>query len=130
MAWLLPDRRERLRRRAARWLARLQGEPTAADVAAFRRWHDADLAQAEAFARVSGGFEISGILRQSERLGQRGLERGRPRPSQRTGYALAASVAGLLVIAGLVLLERSSAPPSIDAQVLVFTTEIGEIRTL
>lgn len=130
MMWPFPDKRERFRRQAARWLARLLGEPSEADLKAFRRWHDADAAHADAFARASSGYEVSAILRRSELFGPDEAGRLLTRPSRQAGYALAASVAAVLAVSAIVVLgspPRLSAP---EARILVFTTEVGEIRSI
>ncbi len=121
--------RERLRRDAAGWFARLQGAASEQDRAAFKRWYEADPAHAEAYERVRARYNSAGLLAQTEVGRNRSLKERTLRPAWSGKYAMAAGVAALLVISGAVLLGRPEAlMPSAEAQALFFATSIGEIR--
>ncbi len=121
--------RERLRREASDWLARMQGPAGEADRAAFQRWYDADPAHAEAFDRVRARYGGTGMLAATELAKARGLPVRAPASSRPSAYALAAGVAALLLISGAVLVGGPGllAPPA-EAEALFFATNVGEIR--
>lgn len=115
-----------MRREAARWLARLQSgrEPDAQ--AKFERWYGADPAHADAFERVRGSYEQSGLLRHSSDYVS---PSSRPLTGSADGttvfaFAVAATLAVIAI--GLVLLRGSPLLRETDAVML--KTNIGEIR--
>lgn len=124
------DRRERLRREAADWLARLRGPADEADKAAFDRWY-ADPDHAEAYDRVQASYDAAGMLAGTELGRARGLSAAQAPVVQRIGqrpYALAACLAALLIIPGALLvthLNRPLAPARAD--IFYLATRIGEI---
>lgn len=111
---------------AAYWLARLLSEESsAAVVAAFEAWRDADAAHAAAFDRISSLYESTkGLAEDAEFIGIRkqALRDAYPLPVRRgrwrmwSGFAAAAAAAVALFF---VFAQPMSAPT-------VFTTEIGE----
>lgn len=121
--------REELRREAADWLARLRGVLSETDRADFQRWHDADPAHAEAYDRVKAVYDSAGLLAQTQLGRNRGLPE-RKSSSWRRPYALAASVALLLVIAAAVLVRPAALMPQAEARILTFATRVGEIREI
>lgn len=128
MVWLL-SRRERVRRRAAVWFARLRGEPSESDRQAFRRWYEADPLHALTFDRMNELHASAGVLARSEMGRSRALPQG-GRPLFPTRLAVAGVALALVAILGTVLLLGS--PPwlssSAQAQTLRFATRVGEIR--
>lgn len=123
-----PNRTEQLRRAASDWLALMQGPVSDADRTAFQRWHDADPAHAEAYARVKARYESAGLLARSDL--PRSRLRREPAATGRRSYALAAGLAALFLLSGLVLFNSPITRPAAEGQFLVFATEIGEIREL
>lgn len=120
----LPKSKERLRREAASWLARLQSGREPDVEASFRSWYDADSAHAEAFDRVKRSYESAGLLRHAVRF-ENGPDRARPsRPVRR--FALAAALA-VLVPAAIVLSGTGIFSPGRSNR-LMYSTAVGEIR--
>ena len=121
--------RERQRREAADWLARLQGPASDAERAAFQGWYEADPAHAEAYDRVKARYETAGLLAQTTMGRDRALS-GRMRVTgQRRTYAMAAGIAALLLFSAALLLGRPEAlMPRAEAETLHYETAVGEIR--
>lgn len=129
MFGLLRGTRERLRRQASDWLARLQGPASDADRSAFRRWYGADPAHAEAFQRAAAGQGMSDILSGTEFARAHTIRQPARPPVYRRPYAIAAGFAAVVVISGAVILGRpGSLMPPAQAQALLFATDVGEIR--
>ncbi len=110
MRWPFVNRRERLRREAADWIARLNAPYDEADRAEFERWYDSSPQRAEAYERLSRLFQAAGMLVRPENAPDpgRATNRGRAGP-RRLGYALAAALAGVL-LAFLFLSARTASP--------------------
>lgn len=130
MSWLFFSRRERLRRQASDWIARLNGPHDARDRAAFERWYRASPDNAATFDRLSGIFGAAEGIRPE-------LDTGyiRPQTARRQGswpgrYAFAAVAAALVVALAITLLGARDAAPSTrgDIQVAVFTTTGNQAR--
>lgn len=66
MVWPFVSRRERLRRQAARWVARLNGPFDEQDRAEFERWYRSSAEHAEAYDRVAALFNAAGRARRPE----------------------------------------------------------------
>ncbi len=113
-----------MRREAAQWLARLQSghDPDAQEK--FERWY-ADPAHADAFDRVRGSYQRSGLLRHSSAyLPKIRVQLARPTKAVR-GFAFAVAASLALVAMGLIL--RGS-PLMLGTDALMLKTNIGEIR--
>lgn len=121
--------REKSRREASEWFARMRGPASEDDRAAFERWYAADPAHAEAFDRIKGSFEAAGLIAQSDIGRSRSLPGRAQRSSWTRPYAMAAGLAALLVVSGAALLGRPEGlMPAAEAEVLFFATRVGEIR--
>lgn len=128
MLRFLIGKRERVRREAADWVARLEGHPAPLEREAFRDWYQADPLHAQTFERVKGVYGAAGLLAQTE-LGRNRALPDRSKAGWRSGYAMAAGLAALLVVAGAALLGRPDAlMPRAEAETLLFATSVGEIR--
>lgn len=126
----LLSKRERLRREAATWVARLEGRPSPDDHDAFRRWYQADPLHAETFDRVKAVYGSAGALAHTE-LGRARPQAPAPRAARPSAYALAAALAAVIVMASAVLLGRpDSLMPRAEAQTLLYATRVGEIRQI
>ena len=66
--WLFGGRRERVRRRAAAWIAKLNGPHGERERAAFGRWYHAHPDHAAAFDRQSALFDLAEGIRPVERV--------------------------------------------------------------
>lgn len=127
MPWPFVSRNERVRRQAARWLARLNGSPSGSDRAAFERWYGADPAHAEAFERMKALHGASGLLRHTEAARTRTLASSPPIEARSYGYAFA-GLAALAAISAVLLNVPGLLPRTANAQVLMYATKVGEIR--
>jgi transmembrane sensor len=121
------DRDERLRRHAARWLARLLSSPSPRAERAFRRWYDADPRHAQVFDRISSRYDQAALLRLSR------VARPTLRPTIRQTlpprYALAAVIAfALMVPAAIVVAGWRGMGPLKQTDALLLSTAVGEIR--
>jgi transmembrane sensor len=117
-----------LRREAADWLARLQGDRDPDVERKFEAWRTRDPAHAAAFDRMRGWYDRAGVLRHSPvtMSGPQGhaIERraGSPRP------ALAAAAA-LVILAPLgLVLYRNGGLPSGGTEAVMLMTNVGEIK--
>ena len=120
-------RRERLRREAADWVARLQGPATEADRAAFQRWRDSDPAHAAAYDRVQAAYDDSALLALTEVGRQRRLALEPRRRLSTLRYAIAAGVATVALISGVMLAGRFETARSSE-ELILYATNAGEIR--
>lgn len=128
--WPFAGRRERLRRQASDWIARLNGPHGARERAAFERWYRASPDHAAAYDRLAALFETAANMRPAAGAGvaepRNGRERARP-----VRYALAAAAAALcIVLLAFAVLGASEAPPPAQAgpQIAVFAATGGESR--
>lgn len=117
----LPKSKERLRREAARWLARLQSGRDAHAERKWRKWYEADPAHAAAFDRVRKSYDAAGLLRHSSVSAAEASARPIRPPATRYGLAAAAGLA--IVTAGIVAQISLNSP-----DVLMLATSVGEIR--
>lgn len=110
MRWPFVTRRERLRREAADWIARLNGPHGEEDRAAFERWYGASPDHASAYDRLSALFQAAGNV--SRAAGGRSKPARRPRVSRSRPlrYAFAAAVACAALVAFFLLSARAISP--------------------
>ena len=124
----LPKSRARIRREASDWVVRLAEDASTEDHAAFRRWREADPRHAEAYDRIAAIWNQAGRLSRSAAAGNLQADRhGRPRA---LGFALAASLAAVVLVTTLLLGSRwlpNSAP---ERDAMVFAAAVGEIREI
>lgn len=122
-SWPFVGRRERVRRQAARWIARLNGRHGASERAAFERWYGADADNAAAYDRLSALFEAAMEIAPPTDAEPAPTRLFRARP---VGYALAAAVIALVVLLAPVALgTREAARPVQDEVRLATVTAIG-----
>lgn len=128
MRWPLAGRRERLRRQASDWIAKLNGPHDARDRAAFERWYRAHADHAEAFDRLAALFEVAQDIRPTVAAAP-GAQDGGIRPVR---YALAAAAAaGVIVLAFAIAGARQAAPSrQAGVQVAVFTVTGTQSRRI
>lgn len=131
MRWPFATRRERLRRQAADWVARLNGPHDEADRAEFELWYGSNPDHAEAFDRLSNLFNAAGQARRPEAAGVAPPPAGPVRPRSRPfGYAFAAAAAGAALLAFFILSARTASPlPEVQRQFAAFSAE-GEGRRI
>ncbi len=104
MFWPFLSRRERLRRQAADWVARLNGPCTGRDRAEFEQWYWASPDHAAAYDRLSALFSAAAnIQRPAETV-------VRHRPQFRAVHYAVAAVACVLLIGAILLLVRPVSP--------------------
>ena len=126
---LFPKSRARVRREASDWVARLGGQAGAEDHAAFRRWRDADPRHAAAEDRLAAIWNQAGRLSRSKAAGGVPADT-RPARPRALGFALAASLAAVVLITTL-LLGSSWLPGSTSQQdPMLFAAAVGEIREI
>lgn len=109
MVWPFIDRRERLRRQASDWIAKLNGPHGEGDRAAFERWYRASPDHAATYDRLSAVFEMAGNVRPARAA----AATPKPEAPRIAGYAWAAAAATIVcgVLAFTILVGRSAAPP-------------------
>lgn len=127
------SRQGRSLRQAYRWFARLQGEASAAEKAAFTRWYRRRPENARAFDRVAGSFDTSGLLARTEMGRARSLSPFEKIQASPGRYALAAA-AGVVAIAtaGVLtgLVGGGGVLSSAEAKPLLLETRVGEVRRI
>lgn len=117
--------RERLRRQASAWFARLQGPATEEDKESFRRWYDASPANAEAYERIRATWGRAALLRTSDIATSSRAPQKVSAGAPSRGLAAAAAVV-LLACGSLLLLNRS--PDVAHQEKTYFATVLGEVR--
>lgn len=113
---------ERIRREAADWKVRLEREPSAEHRRQFDQWRKSDPRHEQAYARISA------IWSQTVKLSRAG-DVVRPlarKPAQSRRYALAASIAALLLASGLLLPRLLFG----SDHVAILATQIGQTRSV
>ncbi len=125
----LLSKRERVRRQAADWLARLQGPASAEDEAQFQLWHQADPAHAEAYERLEGIYKGAGRLAATDLGRQRSLPERGSAFGTRGGFAAALGMLTLLLVAGALLITQAGFWSSGTSQQLLVTS-VGEVRNV
>lgn len=123
MRWHFLTRRERLRREAADWIARLNGPGPEADRAEFDLWYGSSPDHAAAYHRLTDIFQIAGRAQHPQGVAEAPVRPGRQRP-QRIAYAFAAAAAGVALLAFFVLSARTASPVHDSRlQIAAFSTE-------
>lgn len=133
MRWPFVGRRERLRREASDWIAKLNGSHDRGDRAAFERWYRADPDHAASYDRLSALFSAAGHMRPAPDAGPVGLIPSPGAHGLRARYALAAlAAAGVAVVLGYAVLGAHEAMPSARSgvQVAVFVATDGAARRI
>jgi transmembrane sensor len=133
MRWPFVGRRERLRREASDWIARLNGAHDQRDRAAFERWYRADPDHAATYDRLSALFAAAEQVRPVPGTGASRLPPSRGAHGPRGRYALAAlAAAGIVVILGYAVLGTREVIPSAQSGTLVavFAATGGESRLI
>ena len=122
----LPKTRGMRRREAAAWLARLQSGREPDVERRFQHWSSSDPRNEAAFRRVRSSYEQAGLLRQSRSLPHHEAPPVRaahaPRP------ALAAALAAVVLVSGVLVTQIGPSSPAIGAAML--STGVGEIRAV
>lgn len=118
---LFMTRRERIRRKAATWIARLNGPEGGRHQAEFEDWYRSDPEHAETYDRLLAQFQAAGSLGRTAAPARPGSMR-RPR-SFRWGYAVAALAAAAVLLVFLV--SARSAPISTGGSRQVASFESG-----
>lgn len=126
---LFPRSRTRIRREASDWVVRLGRQARADEHAAFRRWRDADPRHAEAYDRIAGIWNQAGRLSRTAAAGnlQADTRPGRPRAF---GFALAASLAAVVLVTTLLLGFRWLPGSAPEQERMLFAAAVGEIREI
>ena len=129
MPWPFIGRRERLRRQASGWAARLNGPHDEHDRAAFERWYRERPEHAAAYDRVSALFEMAGKVRPAGAAPVVGRSPSR-RPAVR--YALAAAAAVCIAVLAFAVLGAGRVVPSArpGSQTAVFAANADESRQI
>lgn len=119
-----------IRRQAADWLVRLDGDPSPENMSAFRRWrasnprHDAEARKAEAVLSEAA-------LLKGASLANTGRLQKAPTREQTPSYALAASIAAVLIAApSLYLVLSRFVLQRTEIVAIMLKTDVGEIRTV
>lgn len=115
MAWPFVDRRERLRREASDWLAKLNGPDGAHQRAAFEQWYRADTAHAEAYERLAALFDLAAQARPEPGRAARAGTR-----KQWLAYPGAALAAAALAVGAVVVFAPGLGQGPRDARLTVF----------
>jgi len=115
-----------LRRQAAQWLARLEGGDDPSVNLRFRRWYEADPANAAAFNRVRQSYASAGLLRHSDQAPGRPLAVREARNGPGPQWAIAAAIAVALVGSGAIL--TFGFPVAQDRNTVLLASGVGEIR--
>ena len=110
-------------------MARLGGQPTAEDQAAFSRWRDADPRHAEAYDRIAGIWSQAGRLSRSPAARNMPSATSPSRP-RAFGFALAASLAAAFLVTTLLLGSRWLTEPASQPEPMLFASSVGEIREI
>lgn len=111
--------RDRLRSEAAAWVARLDDDPSEADREEFVRWLKLDPAHQQAYDKALASYGQSVLVRQSPLSREVSLESEFPAPGGRlVRAALAAGIAGLLLVGGYQLARENWFAPPLQAVML------------
>lgn len=133
MRWPFVGRRERVRRQAADWIAKLNGPHDERERAAFERWYRADPDHAAAFDRQSALFDVAEGIRPLQGAGAPGQPGGQQGRSWSARYAFAAVAATVFVVVlAFAVLGARDAVPSAQGgvQVAVFAATASDSRQL
>jgi transmembrane sensor len=125
MARLFPRSADRIRREAADWRVRLANDRSPQTAAAFGRWQDSDVRNAEAFERLDRIWAASTGLAGAPGAAVSSRDRV---PLGWRGLALAASLLVALALPFLVSVKQGWWDPrASDPQLLVMTTPAGAL---
>jgi transmembrane sensor len=120
-----------IRRRAISWLVRLRGEPTSSDRAAFDQWYASDQRHRIAFERERERFDRDyGLLRNSPFAAEGALSTSSGSSQSEVRYALAATLAALLLVPLALLSWKGDVPWTRPGEAMMLVSQVGEIRTL
>lgn len=123
------DERERMRDEAAAWVARFDRGATDEDRDEFAQWLESDPACQLAYDQAANRYRESSLLRQSDLRGSVSLERAFPQPRHSLARgAVAAGIAGLLVLGTYQLTTGRLFSPPIQAVLLSSGPEVREVR--
>jgi transmembrane sensor len=129
--WPFGSRKERLRREASSWVAKLRGPEREAQLGAFQLWYVASPDHALAYDRVEALYEASGILRQSEFARSRTLaSRSRKIPVRYAFTAGAVACAAMLALFILIAPARFAPGSRRGIQNAAYTTAQRESRDI
>jgi transmembrane sensor len=131
MRWPFAGRRERLRREAADWVARLNRPDGELHRAAFERWYRASEEHAAAYDRLAALFEVAGGASRPPAAAadvapeRKALFHGPGR------YALAAAVAIVALLTCVLVFARGTVSgPQVETQVASFAASAEDARTV
>lgn len=128
MAFRLPKPRWMLRRKAAALLAQLQSGRDPQAERRLKKWCDADRRHARAFEHVRRSFEQAGLLRHSAIFASGHHEPPAEESRRQPRWALAASVAVVVLVPAGILLMRDGGVPLGGTDAVMLMTSIGEIK--
>lgn len=120
-----PKSRDRIRRKASGWVARLAGNANAEDHAAFSRWRDADPRNADAYDRMAAIWNQAGQLSRPPARMHPAAALERPRTFR---FALAASLAAAVLVSVVLFGSRLLPGPASYQQPMFLAAAVGEIR--
>jgi len=131
MVWPFVSRRERLRRQASAWIARLNGSSGAEDRLEFERWYHASPDHAEAYERLAALFHAAGRARRPDPVLSPSLQPARRERSRPFRFAVASGVALAALLGILLLAARSVTPvPGHHSQFGTLASADGETRRI
>ena len=121
--------RRRIRQEAADWAARLGAGADENMQADFRRWHEADRRNAEAYDRMAAIWSNSGRLSPA-RPAPSAAERTNGLAQRRLRFALAASIVAAVALLAVLALSGNWSPGSRPGAKPLFASAVGEIREI
>jgi transmembrane sensor len=132
MRWPFVSRRERIRREAADWLARLNGPDGARDRGAFEDWYHKRPEHAAAYDRLSALFDVAGRASRPAPAAVANLrDSPLPGPFRPGRYALAAAVGILALLTCVLVLARGTAPGTgLEPQVASFSAPPSDAQRI
>ncbi|HEX8223738.1 MAG TPA: FecR domain-containing protein [Allosphingosinicella sp.] len=131
MRWPFVSRRERLRREAADWVARLNGPQGDRDRADFERWYASSPDQARAYDRLAGLFSAAGKLSRADRASPSVAASRPPSRARPLRYVFGAALACATLLAFVLLSARTISPPAeAGEQFAAFSVDDIESRRL
>lgn len=125
---LFPKSRARIRKQASDWVARLEADATAEQLAAFEHWRNADPRHAEAYDRIASIWNQAGRLSRAPAAGQAPASASGTQGVR--GFALAASLAAVLLVSAILFGARLLPVPGPGPQPVTLAAGAEEIREL
>jgi transmembrane sensor len=117
--------RDRIRREAADWVARLGPRGIEQSHPEFKRWYEADARHAEAYDRMSAIWSATGALSP----GRLSSAAGEAPPRRPFRFAMAAALAAGIFVAAAILLAKNWLPGAQSgSEQIALASGIGEIR--